>query len=581
MKSIIKFFSWLAILFPATLMAQAVPPAPAPHFTFHESYPVPSGYPHRNAWNPYTGATIYVYTSDPSGVIRKPIIVPEGFDPQDSVYWAEMYWSMNQQNTVECLRSLGFDFIVINFDSGGEYIELNAYTMAKVIEWVNATKVTPYKNIIIGPSMGGLISRYALTYMENQNINHDSRLMISFDAPQYGANVPLGLQYNLLYFNGMRQAASATEKYEMIETRAACEMLLYHIDPTVETKVLRADDVRYSFDQNLHALGDWPWNVRKVGISNGSGYGRLQLKADNVTPLQPEDQIFSYAKDTFLPDQVFARAWAVPIGRKFRIARCNGPGKYVEEFEIPLGSKPYDNMPGGFRRFTGELKGMKNDATSDKQCFIPTISALAIATDENYYNVAADPNVMNKTHFDAIYYPVENQQHVYISPENKNWMFNEIMPSKLDVSTTFLKKSNIAEVQASQEIHLLPGFSTTGGPDFRIFINQFGRCNGPAAPMVSGEKTENFSTVADIQEQQLITNLLIYPNPASNSITIDAQTQAIQEIQLLQADGRLISSVNPQGSHYQMNVSDLNTGMYFLKITNSKESVVKKITVTH
>ena len=42
--------------------------------------------------------------------------------------------------------------------------------------------------------MGGQISRYALAYMEANNIEHNTRLWVSIDSPHLGANIPIGLQ---------------------------------------------------------------------------------------------------------------------------------------------------------------------------------------------------------------------------------------------------------------------------------------------------------------------------------------------------------------------------------------------------
>ena len=73
--------------------------------------------------------------------------------------------------------------------------------------------------------MGGLISRYALTYMESKNIDHNTRLFISFDTPHRGANVPLGNQYWLKYFSN---EPKAQESVEVLSTPAAKQMLVYH-----------------------------------------------------------------------------------------------------------------------------------------------------------------------------------------------------------------------------------------------------------------------------------------------------------------------------------------------------------------
>ena len=48
--------------------------------------------------------------------------------------------------------------------------------------------------IVVGASMGGLISRFGLAWMEKEGLQHHTSLFISFDSPQAGAQIPLGLQ---------------------------------------------------------------------------------------------------------------------------------------------------------------------------------------------------------------------------------------------------------------------------------------------------------------------------------------------------------------------------------------------------
>lgn len=549
---------------------------PPPKYYFHVSYPLPNGYPNKGVeGHNEVGGTVYVYTSESTGTIKKPIIMPEAFDPENSREWDSLYIRMNAQNTLECLRSLGYDFIVIDYDEGGNYIEHNAYLLAKVIEWVNTVKATPEKNVVFGPSMGGLVARYALTYMENQNINHDTRLFISFDSPQYGANVPLGLQYMIRYWKEYLLGNDAAEKFKILETPAARQMLLYHIINTRETGFISPDPLRISFEQNLHALGDWPAKLRKIAISNGSGNGLFQLKNDNVTRLQPGDKIMDFS----VTASIFSRVWALPDVVSTRIARCKAGADTDPNDYTVSGTRPFDNMPGGYRGFTGEMKDVTNTAGAFKQCFIPTFSALAIATNENYYSPRFDPDVMNKTPFDAIYFPVENQGHVTITPENKNWIMNEIRPAYLQVNTTYLPNKGVAMIQAANEIHLLPGFSTNTNPEFRIFIQEFTRCNS-LARTETGDHVET-AVLTGIQDAENQDNgIAVYPNPATDKVTIETHGNVFREIQLMYADGRLIKTIQPQSSSCQLDMSELNAGMYLIKIVRENQSIVRKIVLT-
>ena len=86
----------------------------------------------------------------------------------------------------------------VDWDYSEEYIQANANTLIKVIQWVNAQKDNQENiatNVILGQSMGGVIARYALRKMEDAGMEHQVSLYISHDSPHLGANVPLGALY--------------------------------------------------------------------------------------------------------------------------------------------------------------------------------------------------------------------------------------------------------------------------------------------------------------------------------------------------------------------------------------------------
>lgn len=95
-------------------------------------------------------------------------------------------------------------------DGGADYMERNAFVLIKLIQQLNQelrVQNSTEKITLIGPSMGGLISRYALAYMEKrlaenpndlqwqQQWDANVKLWISFDAPHLGANIPIGDQW--------------------------------------------------------------------------------------------------------------------------------------------------------------------------------------------------------------------------------------------------------------------------------------------------------------------------------------------------------------------------------------------------
>ena len=108
----------------------------------------------------------------------------------------------------------GYDLVILDLPDGGGYIEQNAMVCIEVINKINQLlDISGSKEeiVIIGPSMGGQITRYALAYMEqhsedpNTNFGkHNCRLWVSFDSPHQGANISMGAQAFIHYFETFR-----------------------------------------------------------------------------------------------------------------------------------------------------------------------------------------------------------------------------------------------------------------------------------------------------------------------------------------------------------------------------------------
>lgn len=80
----------------------------------------------------------------------------------------------------------------------------NADYLLQAIDWINSQKVNNAvgvreQNVVMGISMGGLVSRYALAKRtkETNSNSTETRQLFTMDSPHQGANVPLGLQHFL------------------------------------------------------------------------------------------------------------------------------------------------------------------------------------------------------------------------------------------------------------------------------------------------------------------------------------------------------------------------------------------------
>ena len=153
-----------------------------------------------------TGYMTILYASSDQK-IRKPLIIAEGFDPGDVLkpelrtgeqtlydFTSNAYFS-GSSNIANLVFSGSYDIIYVDWRHGTDFIERNAMLLEAVLNYVNNNKVTSTSNIVIGQSMGALVTRYALKDMENKGVNHQTSLFISWDGPHQGANVPLAYQY--------------------------------------------------------------------------------------------------------------------------------------------------------------------------------------------------------------------------------------------------------------------------------------------------------------------------------------------------------------------------------------------------
>jgi pimeloyl-ACP methyl ester carboxylesterase len=389
-----------------------------------ETWPIQAGIPYSGRAS--TGEA-YVYLAPDHTVLTKPVIVSEGFDLDNSMFWDELYALLNQQNLLETLRSLGYDAVVLNYDSATTYIQRNAYLMETLLDSVNVHVGGQQTSVLIGPSMGGLTTRYALAHMEQMNHPHHIRKLITLDAPHRGANIPLGIQYWVDFFAD--QSTDAALLRDALNSPAARQLLVVHYTSPSSTTP-SADPARAALLNDFIQIGGFPTQPRLVAVANGSGY-RQGLDFD------PGAQLIRYQYNSLLLD-ITGNVWALHNTHLQQI--FNGildliwPLPDTRKAVTVQPTWPWDNAPGGTRNSMAEMDSVTapyGDITAlhPSHCFIPTISALDIATDDPFYNIAGDLNLYAHTPFDSLYFPADNQGHVDITEESFWWFIIEIVDS--------------------------------------------------------------------------------------------------------------------------------------------------------
>ncbi|WP_075344532.1 T9SS type A sorting domain-containing protein [Tenacibaculum agarivorans] len=439
---------------------------------------------------------IYYATND--AIVRKPLYIIDGYDPGDkrkierndpnhesSKSIRELMSYKNGSTNIDLIEELnskGYDVIIVNhilnngIDGGSDYIERNAYTFISLLREIKQQQEGNEKAVVIGPSMGGLISRYALAYMEkklaetgnHEKWDHNTRLWVSFDAPHQGANIPIGVQKGIQYFADELEVENAKDFIkDELNKPAPKQMLVNHLTNN-STIPVGAAGFRDRFVNSLNALG-MPKNLRKIALVNGPINGTLngipksnylQIDIDLQHFLSINNGIFNTLADKV--EAEFRHSTNDKSGSIQSLVFQGGiKGSFLglsfwlsrnRSFSSPYKTGSYDVAPGSFFNahtlladesegaeinnfsigsllFTAFSQVALARVTDKTHGFIPSKSALAYigrdALDENLNN----QNLVcgGKTPFESYYVPDHNQEHIFLTPKNVAWLTEEIM----------------------------------------------------------------------------------------------------------------------------------------------------------
>lgn len=261
----------------------------------------------------------------------KIIIYLEGIDILDmKPAWGrgldDIYHDMINSRYIEELRNFNHTFYVVNWKSSRIDMRFNALHVVNLIETLKKKyKASREQFVVIGESMGGVIGRYALTFMESKdyqagdysaffvdaivpqnatylalhpnlttlgpsnrdssldNLMHKTRSLITLDSPHQGANIPLSIQhaYRKLFGMVIPSFQHVTSFVNLgLEGYAAKQLLIYHIDgktiPLSNTSTYHGDPAHYIFYDQLKKMGNYPRYCKLIALSNGAMNGKNQ-----------------------------------------------------------------------------------------------------------------------------------------------------------------------------------------------------------------------------------------------------------------------------------------------------------------
>jgi len=443
--------------------------------------------------------------------LKKPIIIIDGYDPDDATTYDMIYDRYlayfpggSKALLGDSLRVKGYDVIILNSpklgeqhstrilvpdtvrqenspgnfttsnhsgrNGGTDFIERNAFVLVKLIQQINDSLTANSSNnklVVVGPSMGGQISRFALAYMEKQDslgvpkMSHNCRLWISFDSPHWGANIPIALQSSLYYYGTTGRNVGAKDAYNSkLFSPAGRQLLIEQYGGLYDTEYVRGLYKASLANNGLFNSGGYPMGLRKVALLNGNGAGIQDFSAGalyaDLRGKQWGREIFRW-KNWFMPGYnatsnctdltititppvINSSSFATFLSYLFgnfnvvvhnsnNVTNINPHGS----MDVVPGSN-YNSIYTSWNIFDSVLQLTTNTTSIthtliNTHTFIPTISALGFYNPNFAWDTRVDDRDLvcnNEIPFDNYYMPKTNEQHITLTPENVDWLKQEI-----------------------------------------------------------------------------------------------------------------------------------------------------------
>ena len=497
------------------------------------------------------GEATYIYSCDEMD-LEKPIIIIDGFDPGDkrndfgrghvNGEERESIWELfnaEPYNIADKLIEDGYDIVILNFhvyedehgvetDGGADFIERNAFVLVELINQVNQTLLengSDEELVILGPSMGGQVSRYALAYMEQNNMDHNTRLWASIDSPHpsddlpLGANINYGAQAFLEFFGVVGELEAALDRWQnTVCSNAAKQMLTGHYLQHFSSPPYY-HPYHQNFINNMDQIG-FPENLRKVSIANGSLNGTLFNS--------PCQKAYEMEYKPVLVRHAYAKIYQQPgygnICKVFE-GRTKIPNTLIwVTRERPIVSNEnscsYDVAPGGTYDTYQQIKEAAaesdynldpNNAILESHSFISTKSALAYSGyNPDLSEDLSDRNLIStgETPFDSYWGPMgKNMEHATLFDEDlMNWLQQEInntpMPPSVITGPSHACNSELYQVE-----HLPDDVTVSWNWSPQSVFSYETPCPGEALCVTVNEFSDNVIITAEISHSDWDKNI--------------------------------------------------------------------------
>lgn len=609
-----------------------------------------------------------------SGKLRRPIIMVDGFDPgnkrgyyttrQDELSgklpkdldlrglyhyldgqrspWDKYDLADNSISNVEkdaglvkALQDEGYDIMIINWLEGAGDINKNAKMLRRFFnEVINEQGYRDNKTeeiVLVGPSMGGVITRIALTEMEQAGEEHFVKTWISFDAPHTGAYIPIGLQYAMRTFSKSRVgkiSQKGKSGLDKMNTIAARQLFYQHYGAStksggaIKKHTLNPDQAHLNL---IEKLGDlhFPQFSKNYAITNGGKeilysedkqqIGKIQMKIYGGK----HSGMDAVRSDLFTQNNSLISGTYVADGIQDNIRTAAGNRIKLE------------NAPGGWhgalytfnRQRDNELLDDTEGVEFQNACFIPTCSAFGIPisnetahmTWDKFTNMQNDSSALTRTPFDEIIgMQNRNEEHLKISYTTRvhivdNWLdagvkninrpINRINSErKNDVESSFLiqtcsrpcayistdsikfagnmkqfifKKGSDARIVADSRISFRPGFSSVTGSIVNALIDKKQKGNAFQRKKISTSIPLSTSASNKFENGPVKTSTI-----QKSSDNKDVQTEVKKEIEIYPNPCSEFITINHGFKDGEIVVQDVNGKVLKTNVVMNSESVM-------
>jgi hypothetical protein len=116
-------------------------------------------------------------------------------------------------------------------------------------------------------------------------------------------------------------------------------------------------------------------------------------------------------------------------------------------------------------------------------------------------------------------------------------------------------------------------------PSFGLVIRVKNFTNDTVSALIEGSRIDLYYTTpnAIFSQSSGQYNLVVYPNPANNYLTIE--TSATGDLKIYNTQGQLVTSSIVEGQHTTIDVSSFASGLYYLTLQSKEGVITKKVEV--